>query len=253
MKLKITFTILGSLILLFITYPLINMFMALTPSIFIDTLKDKEVASAIFLTMRASLWSTIAALVSGVPLAYVLVRFHFPRKKFIEGIVDLPVIIPHSAAGIALLSVWGRKSLFGKITGVSLMGTEAAISIAMFFVAVPFLVNSVKSGLKLIDERYEKVPKTLGASPMQAFFTVTLPMIKKPIFSGAIMMWGRGLSEFGAVMILAYHPMIAPVLIYDRFESFGLKYARPVAVVMILLCLIVFVSLRIIEARDDKS
>ena len=133
--------------------------------------------------MRASLWSTLAALIFGIPLAYVLVRCDFFGKKIIEGIVDLPVIIPHSAVGIALLSVWGRKSLFGKLTGLSIMGTEVAISVAMFFVSVPFLINSVKNGLKLVDERYEKVAYTLGASPTKTFFTITLPMIRKSILS----------------------------------------------------------------------
>ena len=168
----------------------------------------------------------------------------------------LPVIIPHTAAGIALLSVWGRKSLFGQLTGMSIMGTEIAISVAMFFVSVPFLINAVKNGFKLIDPRYEKVAITLGASPLRAFFTISLPMVKRSILSGSIMMWARGISEFGAVIILAYHPMITPILIYDRYEAFGLKYARPVAVVLILICLLVFISLRFLEdkgrRKDDK-
>ena len=218
-----------------------------------NTLLDKEVTSSIFLTLRASLWSTVFALIIGVPTGYLIARNNFFGKKIIEGIIDLPVIIPHTAAGIALLSVWGRKSLFGQLTGMSIMGTEIAISVAMFFVSVPFLINAVKNGFKLIDPRYEKVAITLGASPLKAFFTISLPMVKKSVLSGSIMMWARGISEFGAVIILAYHPMITPILIYDRYEAFGLKYARPVAVVLILICLLVFISLRLLEDRGGKS
>ncbi len=248
-RFKRVFSVLGAVIVFFILYPLVNMVLQVSAPVFADTLKDPEVIASVFLTLRASLWATLVALIFGVPLAYILVRCDFKGKKIIEGIVDLPVIIPHSAAGIALLAVWGRRSLFGKLTGLSIMGTETAISIAMFFVAVPFLINSVKSGLKLIDERYEKVAVTLGASPVLAFFTVTLPMLRKSIISGSIMMWARGISEFGAVMVLAYHPMIAPILIYDRYEAFGLKYARPVAVLLILICLLVFITMRAIEDR----
>lgn len=250
---KKIFIPLAALLIFFIAFPLINMIFGVSISEIFDTLLDKEVTSSIFLTLRASLWSTIFALIVGVPTGYLVARNDFRGKKIIEGIIDLPVIIPHTAAGIALLSVWGRKSLFGQLTGMSIMGTEIAISVAMFFVSVPFLINAVKNGFKLIDPRYEKVAITLGASPLRAFFTISLPMVKRSILSGSIMMWARGISEFGAVMILAYHPMITPILIYDRYEAFGLKYARPVAVVLILICLLVFISLRLLEDKGRRS
>jgi len=250
---KKIFIPLTTLLIFLIVFPLINMIFGVSVSEIFNTLLDKEVTSSIFLTLRASLWSTVFALIIGVPTGYLIARNNFFGKKIIEGIIDLPVIIPHTAAGIALLSVWGRKSLFGQLTGMSIMGTEIAISVAMFFVSVPFLINAVKNGFKLIDPRYEKVAITLGASPLKAFFTISLPMVKKSVLSGSIMMWARGISEFGAVIILAYHPMITPILIYDRYEAFGLKYARPVAVVLILICLLVFISLRLLEDRGGKS
>jgi molybdate/tungstate transport system permease protein len=219
------------------------------PSTLVQTAREKEVIFSILLTLRASLWATIAALVTGIPLAYLLARKKFKGKKIIEGLIDLPVIIPHTAAGIALLTVWGRHSVLSKFFGLKLIGTEIVISMAMFFVSVPFLVNAVKAGFKLIDERYEKTAFTLGATRWKAFFTVSLPMAKKSIFSGSIMMWGRGISEFGAVVILAYHPMTAPVLIFERFQNFGLKYALPVTVLLIVISLIIFIFMRIFEDK----
>ena len=251
--LKKIFIPLAAVLIFLILYPLINMLFGVSLSEIFRTLADKEVIGSIVLTLRSSLWATLFALIVGIPAGYLLARNDFTGKKLIEGIIDLPVIIPHTAAGIALLSVWGRKSLFGQMTGMSIMGTEVAISVAMFFVSVPFLINAVKSGFKLIDPRYEKVAVTLGATPLKAFFTVSLPMVKKAVISGAIMMWARGISEFGAVIILAYHPMITPILIYDRYEAFGLKYARPVAVVLILICLLVFISLRLLEDKGRKK
>jgi molybdate/tungstate transport system permease protein len=228
------------------------MVVASDPGTLVKTAAEAEVYSSIFLTLRASLWATLAALLTGVPLAWILSRHEFKGKKLIEGLIDLPVMIPHTAAGIALLGVWGRQSLFSQATGVSIVGTEIAISMGMFFVSAPFLVNAVKEGFKLIDYRYEKTAITLGATPWQAFHTVSLPMVKKSIISGSIMMWGRGISEFGAVIILAYHPMVTPVLIFERFQNFGLKYALPVTGLLMLVSLMIFILLRILENDGHK-
>ncbi len=247
MKHNIIFSSLGFLLVLFFAAPILRMVIASDPATLIKTAGETEVYQSIFLTLRASLWSTLAALITGVPLAWILSRRQFKGKKLIEGLIDLPVMIPHTAAGIALLGVWGRQSLFAKATGFSIIGTEIAIAMGMFFVSAPFLVNAVKEGFKLTDYRYEKTALTLGATPWQAFYTVSLPMVKKSIISGSIMMWGRGISEFGAVIILAYHPMVTPVLIFERFQNFGLKYALPVTGLLMLVSLIIFILLRLFE------
>ena len=99
----------------------------------------------------------------------------------------------------------------------------------------------------------DALARTLGATPWQAFWRISFPLAWRNILSGIVLMWARGLSEFGAVVILAYHPMIAPVLLYERFESFGLKYARPVAAIIIVICLLTFVLLRVIAGqRGDE-
>lgn len=249
MKFKAFLSFLAFLLILFIIVPMFKLVSGADPGIINETIRDPEVTGSIFLTLRASLWATLFALFTGIPLAWIIARKDFPGKKILEGLIDLPVIIPHTAAGIALLSAWGRNSFFTKMTGLTIPGTEAAISIAMFFVSVPFLVNSVKNGLRLIDPRYEKTAVTLGATEAQTFFRITLPMIKKSIISGSIMMWGRGISEFGAVIILAYHPKTAPVLIFERFQNFGLKYAVPVTVLMVVISLIIFIITRMFDGR----
>ncbi len=236
-------------ILLFILLPIILFLTEAPPRDVIAAATEREVLASLSITFRSALWATLTATLFGIPLAYFLSRFSFPGKSVIEGIVELPVVIPHSAAGIALLSAFGSRSLFGTTTHISIVGNEIGIAVAMFFVSVPFLINALKEGFNLIDERYEKVALTLGASPLRALLTVTLPMAKHSLFSGMILMWGRGISEFGAVMILAYHPMTAPVLIYDRFESFGLTYARPVTALLIIITLIIFTLFKYVTRR----
>lgn len=253
MRFKVIFSSLGFLLVMFIAMPIIRMLFSSDPGTLIKTAAEADVHGSIFLTLRASLWATLAGLLAGVPLAWILARREFRGKKIVEGLIDLPVMIPHTAAGIALLSVWGRHSLFTKMTGFNVIGTEIAISMGMFFVSAPFLVNAVKEGFKLIDDRYEKTAITLGATPWKAFHTVSLPMVKKSIVSGSIMMWGRGISEFGAVIILAYHPMVAPVLIFERFQNFGLKYAIPVTGLLMLISLIIFIILRLFEDKGKRK
>jgi len=245
----------GTLLLLFVAIPVIRMILAADPAILAKTMAEPGVVASIFLTLKCAFFATMVCALFGIPLAFILARRDFFGKSIVSGIIDLPVMIPHTAAGIALLMVFGKRFFIGKAfahAGIGFVGTEAGISLAMAFVSLPFLVNSARDGFSAIDPRLERVAETLGASASRTFFSISLPLAFRPILSGLIMMWARGISEFGAVIILAYHPMTAPVLIWERFTSFGLAYARPVAVLLILICLVIFSVLRFIgkQQRD---
>ncbi|MDI6786195.1 MAG: ABC transporter permease [bacterium] len=255
-KTKIIFFILGGVVILFIVLPLIKMIVTTNPKILWETLKDQVVYKSIFLTIYAALISTFLSFVFGIPLAYCLARYNFWGKEIIEGIVDIPVVIPHTAAGIALLISFGQNSLIGKagaFLGIEFIGSIYGIIIAMAFVSLPFLINAAKEGFRLVDVKLEKAARTLGAGGLKSFFTITLPLSKKSVVSGMIMMWARGISEFGAVLIIAYHPMVAPILLFERFESFGLSYAKPVGVILIFVSLLLFVILRIFMSKKDAK
>ncbi len=237
----------------FIVIPIIKIFVSLNPEAIRLTIADKEVIRSITITLMASFYATLFGVIFGVPLAYILARYNFRGKEILEGIIDIPVIIPHSAAGIALLGVFGKKFFIGELfdkIGIHFIGTQMGIAIAMAFVSVPFLINGAKEGFKLVNPKFENVAMTLGANKYRAFFDITLPLASRSIFSGIIMMWARGISEFGAVAILAYHPMVTSILVFERFESYGLKYAKPVAALLILLCLTIFIILRILTRRN---
>jgi len=251
-KMRVSFVVLGSLLILFVAWPLLRTVTASGPVLLWQTLLDDEVRHSILLTFYSSLIATLFAFVCGVPLAYLLARVEFPGKWLVEGIVDVPVVVPHSAAGIALLMVLGRRTFLGRafgLFGIKFVSAAPGIVAAMLFVSLSFLVNAAREGFEAVDLRLERVARTLGASPWRAFWRVSFPLAWRSILSGMILMWARGLSEFGAVVILAYHPMVAPVLLYERFESFGLRYARPVATLMILICLATFAVLRVTAGR----
>jgi molybdate/tungstate transport system permease protein len=254
-QMTLTFVLLGLVIFLFIVVPLGKMILASDPMILLDTFLDPEVMGSIWLTLYAALIATAIGCLLGVPLAYLLARANFPGKRLVEGLIDIPIVVPHTAAGIALLFIFGRNFMVGKAfdnIGIQFVDSTAGIVIAMLFVSIPFLIDSAKEGFKKVDVRLEKVARSLGASPWQAFFKISLPLAWRSIVAGNIMMWARGISEFGAVLILAYHPMIAPVLVYERFETYGLDYARPVAVLLIVVCLIVFIGLRMLVYQKEK-
>jgi molybdate/tungstate transport system permease protein len=239
-----------------VAIPLVRMIFAADPKMLLSTLQDTEVIQSVLLSLRAALWATLSCIFFGIPLAYGLARWNFPGKSLVQGLIDLPVMIPHTAAGIALLMVYGRAFWAGRAfahLGLRFTGTEAGISLAMAFVSLPFLVNAARDGFLAVNPRLERVARTLGASPWQAFFKVSLALSWRSILSGAIMMWARGIAEFGSVIVLSYHPMVAPILIYERLENYGLKYASPVAVILILLCLIVFTGLRWLARQQREA
>jgi molybdate/tungstate transport system permease protein len=206
--------------------------------------------------LYAALITAIIGFVLGVPLAFILARYRFPLKGVVDGLINLPVVVPHTAAGIALLFVFGRNFLlgnwFGKI-GIRFVDSLAGIIIAMLFVSVPFLVNSARDGFSKVDVRLENVARTLGASPWQVFLRVTFPLAWRSILAGTLMMWARGISEFGAVVILTYYPMVTSTLIYQRFESYGLTQAIPVAAILVIICALIFIGFRFFLQRDNKS
>ncbi len=247
--------ILSSLVLLFIVAPLTGLFINTGATEFFETAGDHEVQQSIWLTLWISFVATLVSAVGAVPLAWFMARRNFPFKKIVQGIIDLPVVLPHTAAGIAVLGFISRDGTLGKAAdtvGLNLVNNPSGIALAMAFVSLPFLINSARDGFAAVPEKLEKAALNLGAGRSRVFFTISLPLARQSIVTGFVMMFARGMSEFGAVVIVAYHPMIAPVLIYDRFTSYGLGYARPASVLFILVALTVFVLLRVLSAKKKE-
>jgi len=239
---------------LFILAPLLGIFIKTDPDLLLETTNDREVTSSIVLTLWTSMLGTLVMSLGAIPLAYLLARKKFLGKRLVTGLIDLPVVIPHSAAGIAVLGVISRDATIGKVAGhfgLNLVGHPLGIMAAMAFVSLPFLINAARDGFSEVPVRLEKAAQNLGASPLRVFFSISVPLARRNILSGLVMMFARGMSEFGAVIIVAYHPMITPILIFERFGNFGLQYARPVAAVFILVCLVFFVLLRMLVKEKN--
>jgi len=171
-------------------------------------------------------------------------------------VLDLPLVIPHPVAGIALLLVLGRGSPIGSTLydiGLRVAGSSTGIVCAMLFVSAPLYVSAAREAFARVNFRYEVVARTLGDSGWRAFRRVTLPLSLRGLTAAAVVMWARAVSEFGAIVILTYNPKVASVLSYDRFTGFGLYEALPVAAVLVLLAIIPLAVLRGLKAGGPSD
>ena len=243
-------------VVVFILFPLIEMVVQPSFQDLKETIQDPDVVRSIWLSIYASGLAGIISFIIGTPFAYLLARKDFFGKKLVESIIDLPIMIPHPVVGIAILGLAGKNHWLGQImqqVGIQIMGTVTGIVTVLTFVGLPFYVNTVKTGFEAIPVRLENVSRSLGASLTKTFFRVTFPLAWRAMLVGIIMCCARAISEFGAIVIVAYHPMIAPVMIYERFTAYGLKYSQPVAVWLIVVCLMLFLLLRIFSLPKEKE
>ncbi len=255
-KLYLTSAFFGLLIILFIMYPIMNSLISTDGRILLQTLKDREVVNAIWTSIFTATVTTLIVFVFGVPFAYFLARNEFRGKRIVESIIDIPIVIPHTVAGIILLTLFSRQCWLGRLlenTGIEVIGTRIGIVAAMLFVSMPLLINAAKDSFAAISPKLENVSRTLGATHLQTFMLITFSIGWRGILTGMILTWARSISEFGAVVILTYHPMIAPTLIFDRFNAFGLDYSKPVSAILIVISLIIFVILRVIAKRGVQD
>jgi len=246
----------GIVVLAFILLPLVEMLTAPSSAMRKETLHDKNVVQSIWLSVYTAFAAAGISFVVGTPLAYVLARSRFRGKHLIESIIDLPIVIPHPVVGIAILGVAGRNHWLGQIMselGIRIMGTTMGIIAVLTFVGMPLYINALKSGIEAVSPRLENVSRSLGASMWGTFARITFPLAWRSVLVGIIMCCARAISEFGAVVVVAYHPMIAPVLIYERYEAYGLKYSQPVAVWLVLVCLTLFLVLRVLALPGKKT
>jgi molybdate/tungstate transport system permease protein len=243
-------------VVVFILFPLIEMVVQPSFQDLKETIQDPDVVRSIWLSIYTAGMAGLISFIIGTPFAYLLARKEFPGKKLVESIIDLPIMIPHPVVGIAILGLAGKNHWIGQImqqVGIQIMGTVTGIVTVLTFVGLPFYVNTVKTGFEAIPVRLENVSRSLGASLTKTFFRVTFPLAWRAMLVGIIMCCARAISEFGAIVIVAYHPMIAPVMIYERFTAYGLKYSQPVAVWLIVVCLILFLLLRIFSLPKEKE
>ncbi|WP_327417975.1 ABC transporter permease [Streptomyces sp. NBC_01233] len=209
------------------------------------------VVEALKLSLLVSLWALGLSLLLGVPLAWLLARVPFKGKALVRSLVLLPMVLPPTVGGVALLLGFGRRGLLGPwledTFGITLPFHTSGAVVAATFVAMPFLVISLEGALGGLKQSYEETAASLGASPVRVFFTVTLPMVTPGLIAGAALTWARALGEFGATITFAGNlpgttqtlPLQVYLLLQDRPEA-----ATSVSLLLLAIAMAVLIALR---------
>ncbi|WP_209499269.1 ABC transporter permease [Streptomyces sp. PvR006] len=235
----------------FLTLPLLGILVRTEWGELAGHLRSPGTVEALKLSLVVSFWALGLSLLLGVPLAWLLARVPFPGKALVRSLVLLPMVLPPTVGGVALLLAFGRRGLLGpwleSTFGVVLPFHTSGAVIAATFVAMPFLVISLEGALGGLRPRYEETAASLGASPVRVFFTVTLPMVAPGLIAGAALTWARALGEFGATITFAGNlpgttqtlPLQVYLLLQDEPEA-----ATSVSLLLLAIAMGVLIALR---------
>ena len=251
LSMGVTLAMLGCLVLI----PLASIFLRASQlkfGEFIQVVTSRQVVSGYVVSLSCAFFAALINAVFGIVLAWVLVRYDFPGKRLMDGLIELPFALPTAVAGIALTYLYSDQGWIGALfdkMGVKIAYTRIGITIAMVFVGIPFVVRAVQPVLEKLDREYEEAALMLGAAKLYTFFRVILPELFPALLAGAGLAFARGIGEYGSVVFIAgnipYETQIAPLLIMTKLEQY--KYADATAIALVLL-LISFLLMLLINS-----
>jgi len=238
----------SAILLALFALPLFALFVRSISESFFSFAFSEQAYHALRLSLITSTLTTVVTILFGTPLAYMLARWKFKLKSWVELFIDLPIILPPSVAGLVLLIAFGRRGMFGSLLsalGVSLPFTTAAVVLAQTFVASPLYVRSARLGFAVIDKQLEEAAHVEGANQWQLFYEVMFPLAGRALVSGAILTWTRALGEFGATILFAGNlegvTQTMPMAIYLGFErNLGIALALSEVLVVVSVLLLLF-------------
>jgi molybdate transport system permease protein len=217
----------------------------------LGSLTSPAVIDALWLSAVTTSLSVVVIAAIGLPLAVLLARGRLPGGRLVETIVDLPIVLPPSVAGLALLLVFGRRGLIGGAfanAGWSIAFTTAAVVVAQVFVAAPFFIRSARAGIATIEHELEDAARVDGAAEHQVLRWITLPLAAPALGAGLVMCWARALGEFGATIMFAGNvqgqTQTLPLVVYGDFQSGDLDAAIAAAAVLVVAAVIALIAVR---------
>lgn len=237
----------GLLALFAVLFPLIHLALQDSAQTLWHTFERPEVRGALALSLASSTLATLFVAAWGIPLAWALARLDFPGKRWIESLIDVPILVPQSVAGVALIVLLGPGSPLGQ--GLEALGLRVSSSflglvVAQVFVASPFLIKTALTAFEGVPRQLELASRTLGCSAAATFGRISLPLASRGLLVAFALAWARAISEFGTVILFAGSPVSAPVLVHTEFLRAGASESRPIAVVLLVICLWIFVMLQ---------
>ena len=256
----ITVTMLSLLILI----PLISVFIysfKMKPSEFWQLITAKQVANALATSFLCSFLAAIINSIFGVILAWVLVRYEFPGKRLVDGLIELPFALPTAVAGITLSKMYSSTGMLGKplsMLGIEVSYTKTGIVVALVFVGIPFVVRAIQPVLEKLDGQYEEAAYILGAGRAKTFFRVILPELTPALLTGFGLALARGIGEYGSVIYISgnsakNHTQVISYVIMQKLNYIDYESATAIALVMLVFSFLILLFVNIIQVRQAKK
>jgi sulfate transport system permease protein len=248
-----------SLIVLIPMASIVLSVMKLSLNEFIHIVTSRQVMSGYVVSFSCTFIAALINSVFGTILAWVLVRYDFPCKRIIDGMIELPFALPTAVAGIALTTLYSDQGFIGSIFakfGIKIAYTRIGIIIAMVFIGIPFVVRSIFPVLEKLDSGYEEAARVLGASNCRIFFKVIFPEILPALLTGFGLALARGIGEYGSVVFIAgnipYKTQIASLLIMMKLEQYKYADATAIALVLLIASFVILLFINLVGAISDK-
>jgi sulfate/thiosulfate transport system permease protein len=218
---------------------------------FWDAVTSPRVLASYRLTFGASLGGALVNAFFGLIVAWVLVRYDFPAKRFIDALVDLPFALPTAVAGIALTALYAENGWIGQFLPFKVSFTPLGVFVALTFIGLPFVVRTVQPVLEDLQKEFEEAAATLGASRWQTFRLVVFPILAPALLTGFALAFARALGEYGSVIFIAGNmPMVSeitPLLIITKLEQYDVQGATAIAVVMLLAAFVLLLGINALQ------
>jgi sulfate transport system permease protein len=231
----------------------------LSPKEIIETITRPRVLASFKVSFLTAFIASCINAVMGVVLAWVLVRYDFPGKRILDGMIELPFALPTAVAGIALTSLTANTGLIGRIFakfGIQIAYTRIGITVALVFVGIPFVVRAVQPILEKLDPTYEEAAGVLGASRTKIFWKVIFPEIRPAMLTGFGLAFGRCIGEYGSVVFIAgnkpYETEITPLIIMSELQEYDYASATAIALVMLVAAFLILFLTNMVQARSSK-
>ncbi|HIU77570.1 MAG TPA: sulfate ABC transporter permease subunit CysT [Candidatus Pelethocola excrementipullorum] len=226
---------------------------------FIRTITRARVLASFKVSFLTALTASAVNAVMGMILAWVLVRYQFPGKRLLDGMIELPFALPTAVAGIALASLTTDQGWIGSIFagwGIKIAYTRIGITIALIFIGIPFVVRSVQPVLEKMDSSYEEAAGVLGAGRARIFWKVIFPEVKPALFTGFGLAFARCLGEYGSVVFIAgnkpYYTEITPLIIMSELQEYDYASATAIALVMLAAAFLILLAMSLIQSGNRR-
>ena len=226
-------------------------------------LTARVVLDGLVLSLATTAISLVLTILFGLPLAWVLARRSFRGKGWLEAVIDLPIVLPPSVAGLALLLVFGRRGFLGPVIeplGLTIPFTTLAVVLAQTFVSAPLFIRSARTGLASVDRDLEDAARADGATERALFRAITVPLASGALAAGVVMAWARSLGEFGATIMFAGNvegrTQTLPLVVYGEFQAGSLDASIAAAAILVLAAFAVLVAVRVFHwsrALDTRA